>query len=250
MGKRRGFTLIELLVVITIIAILVGVALPYVQNYIHESRLSKAKSDLDEIAKALMIYEVREGVYKASTLGPIIGRYLNNSPIDPWGAPYLVATASGIVFSAGPDRIPHSYDDITANYLPLLALASVKWVDANNSGAVDSQNRSDYLMLQFSRKIDPESEALVLPSAAYKYFRSTSTNTIEAAFSWSNLMLDNSGSLITLPLANGVLNAFTPGSDTLWVCDGEGLRDLASSSLNPGGNRCITSQTLVIMPFK
>ncbi|HPT47515.1 MAG TPA: prepilin-type N-terminal cleavage/methylation domain-containing protein, partial [Candidatus Rifleibacterium sp.] len=61
MIKRAGFTLIELLVVITILAILVGAALPYVQNYVAESRLSKAKSDLEEIKKALAIYETREG---------------------------------------------------------------------------------------------------------------------------------------------------------------------------------------------
>ena len=45
------------------------------------------------------------------------------------------------------------YDDISTGYQPPLALVNVKWVDANNTGAVDTQNRPDYLMLQFSRNL-------------------------------------------------------------------------------------------------
>ena len=247
---KKGFTLIELLVVITIIAILVGAALPFVQNYVLESRISKAKSDLDEIARALMVYETREGSYNASNISQIVGRYLNNSPVDPWGAQYVVATESGIVFSCGPDRIPNNYDDISAGYQPPLALVNVKWVDANNSGAVDTQNRPDYLMLQFSRKISSESLALKTPATAYNYFYCTSSDTVQNMFDWNNFKLDNSGSMITLPLADGVTNAFTAGSDTLCVSDGSGLRDLASTTVNPGGNMCISSQSVVIMSSK
>ena len=47
--RKKGFTLIELLIVIMIIAILTGVAMPYVQNYLDDARLSTAKSDLNEI---------------------------------------------------------------------------------------------------------------------------------------------------------------------------------------------------------
>lgn len=248
---KKGFTLIELLVVITIIAILAGAALPFVQNYVQESRISKAKSDLDEIARALMVYETREGSYNASNISQIVGRYLNNSPIDPWGAQYVVATESGIVYSCGPDRIPNNYDDISAGYQPPLALVSVKWVDANNTGAVDTQNRADYLLLQFSRKISAtDSQALQNPSGAYSYFYCTSSDTVQNMFDWTNFKLDNSGSMITLPLADGVTNAFTAGSDTFCVSDGSGLRDLASTTANPGGNMCISSQSVVIMSSK
>ncbi len=160
---RKGFTLIELLVVITIIAILAGAALPYVQNYVSESRIAKAKSDLDEISRALVIYESREGDYNKATVEDLTGRYLDRSPIDPWGVPYVVATQSGIVYSLGPDRKDvdpadptteqYAYDNIEVSYVPPLALVSVKWVDKNKSGAVDTQNVADEIHLTFSRKL-------------------------------------------------------------------------------------------------
>ena len=250
MSKNQGFTLIELLVVITIIAILAGAALPFVQNYVLESRISKAKADLDEIARALMVYETREGTYNSSNISQIVGRYLNNSPVDPWGVQYYVATESGIVYSSGPDRVPNNYDDISAGYQPPLALVNVKWVDANNTGAVDTQNRPDYLLLQFSRKLSSDSQAISTPGSAYQYFSCTSSETVQNMFAWENLKLDNSGSMITLPLATGVVDAFTAGSDTFCVSKGSGLRDLASTTANPGGNMCISSQSVVIMSSK
>ena len=245
MLKRSGFTLIELLVVITILAILVGAALPYVQNYVAESRIAKAKSDLEEIKRALAVYETREGVYNDSTLRLLTGRYLNSSPIDPWGKSYVVATGAGIVFSSGPDRVDSSLDDIAVNYQPPLALVSVKWVDANNSGAVDTQNVSDYLQLLFSRKIVATSPALVSPDEAYKYFR-WSAPAITTAMDWSSLKLDSSGNVMTVAIDNGLENVFGPGSDSLWVYDGSGIRDQA-----PGAaNYCITSQNVTIMSFR
>ncbi len=44
--KKQGFTIIELLIVIAIIGILVGVAVPYYNDYIYEARLSVLKQNL------------------------------------------------------------------------------------------------------------------------------------------------------------------------------------------------------------
>lgn len=242
MFKRSGFTLIELLVVITILAILVGAALPYVQNYVAESRIAKAKSDLEEIKKALAIYETREGVYNDSTLHHLTGRYLNTSPLDPWGKAYVVATESGIVYSSGPDRINSNVDDIVVNYQPPLALVSVKWVDANNSGAVDTQNVNDYLQLSFTRKIAATSPAFLSPATAHSYFKWSSINSIATSFDWSEIKLDSSQMMVTFPVADGSSQGFAPGSDSIWVSDGAGFRDLT-----PGvGNYCLSSQTVFI----
>jgi prepilin-type N-terminal cleavage/methylation domain-containing protein len=244
--KRSAFTLLELLVVITILAVLVGAALPYVQNYVAESRLSKAKSDLEEIKKALAIYETREGVYNDVTLHQLSGRYLNTSPLDPWGKAYVVATYAGIVYSSGPDRVDGNVDDIIANYQPPLALLSVKWVDANQSGAVDTQNISDYLKFYFTRRIVATSPALITPDNAHKFFNWSSNNSIATSFDWDSFKLDSSGDLITFSDETGAENDFGPGSDSIWLKDGSGLRDLTPGT----GNYCLTSQTVVISSFR
>jgi general secretion pathway protein G len=239
---KRGFTLIELLVVITILAILAGAALPYVQNYVKESRISKAKSDLDEIRKALAIYETREGVYNSASLDQLLGRYLNNSPVDPWGKAYVVATGSGVVYSSGPDHLNDTDDDITVAYQPPLALVQVKWVDANQSGAVDTQNVPDYLRLVFSRIASSTSPVFTSPAAADTYFSWTSSSDISASLDWSTLKLENSGNVATVRIKSGVTECFGSGSDTLKVIDGSGILDLA-----PGGNRIIADQNVIIM---
>ena len=239
--NKPGFTLIELLVVITILAILAGAAIPYVQNYVRESRVSKAKSDLEEIKKALAIYETREGVYNADDLSQLTGRYLNKSPIDPWGRSYIVATAAGVVFSAGPDRTPANIDDISVNYQPPLALVNVKWVDANQSGAVDTQNTPDYLQFVFSRKVDSACDAVANPATAHNYFAWTSASAIDTSLDWTSLALEPAGTFMTINVANGAVDVFGSGSDTIRVSDGAGILDIS-----PSPNRCITDQNVVI----
>ncbi|MBR4330195.1 MAG: prepilin-type N-terminal cleavage/methylation domain-containing protein [Candidatus Riflebacteria bacterium] len=51
--NKKGFTLIELLIVIAIISILVGVAVPYYNDYVIESRRSVLQSNLATIKKAI-----------------------------------------------------------------------------------------------------------------------------------------------------------------------------------------------------
>ena len=153
MGMKRGFTLIELLVVITILAILTGAALPYIQGYVSDARIAKAKTDLDEISRALAVYEVKEGDYTSTDIKLLAGRYLNKSAVDPWGGTYLVAPASGTTYSMGPDKVACTDDDLAVSYQPPLALVSAKWIDCNQSGSVDAQAPSDQVLLSFSRKL-------------------------------------------------------------------------------------------------
>lgn len=271
---RKGFTLIELLVVITILAILAGAALPFVQNYVAESRQAKAKSDLDEIARALVIYESREGDYNKKTVEDLTGRYLDRSPIDPWGVPYVIATESGIVYSLGPDRKDHdpldptteqyAYDNIEVSYVPPLALVSVKWVDKNKSGAVDTQNVQDEIHLQFSRKLAAIGgvemvAAAQLPTLLSKILIYRDPENPETYEDLTKIVDDaepkarivNASRTIVLPLSttptahavNGV-KYFVAGQDKLMILS---EHDFIKDNASPLQNACIASQAVVIL---
>ncbi len=246
---RRGFTLIELLVVITILAILAGAALPYVQNYVAESRLAKAKTDLEEIARALAIYETREGEYAKGTVADLTGRYLNKSPIDPWGSEYIVSSENGIVYSKGPDRkdttTDDKYDNINVPYQPPLALVNVKWVDKNQSGAVDVQNVSDELHLTFSRKLGVPATALA--NFGQKIFLngtqylSSGLGAVVGVTPYGPTLVGSSKVLVYKVAASPV---FTVGQDYLIVTDSHSvIYDVASPV-----NYCLSSQKVFILP--
>lgn len=63
---KKGFTLIELLAVIVILALILLVATPRVQNIINESKKSLEERSIDLYGKAALtavnLYEVKEGV--------------------------------------------------------------------------------------------------------------------------------------------------------------------------------------------
>lgn len=149
--NRQAFSLIELLIVVTIIAILVGVALPYYQDYVKETRLTKAKHELDIIKQALIKHDTFEDrLYIASDPRVLLGKYLQDLPRDPWGRDYEIDWVKGQVRSLGPD---HSLDrdNITVDYKPPLTLQKATWVDSDNNRQV---SQDDYLRLEFSRFLD------------------------------------------------------------------------------------------------
>lgn len=148
--NRQAFSLIELLIVVTIIAILVGVALPYYQDYVKETRLTKAKHELDIIKQALIKHDTFEDrLYIASDPRVLLGKYLQDLPRDPWGRDYEIDWLKGQVRSLGPD---HSLDrdNITVDYKPPLTLQKATWVDSDNNRQISPD---DMLRLEFSRFI-------------------------------------------------------------------------------------------------
>ncbi len=87
-GKNNGFTLLELLLVIGIIAALTGLAVPYYQDYVSQSKNSIMRANLHTLKKALMEYKADVGSYPASiqllTIPPAgKPKYLIDLPADP-----------------------------------------------------------------------------------------------------------------------------------------------------------------------
>lgn len=129
-NASRGFSLIELMVVVTLMAILVGIGTVYVMGRLAEGKITTARTQAFEIAKALELYKLQTGSYPSGSEGlevlakPPRGEPLmERVPNDPWGRPYNYAIPgthnpkSFDVWSNGPDGEEGAESDI-GNWQP------------------------------------------------------------------------------------------------------------------------------------
>jgi general secretion pathway protein G len=155
---RNGVTILELLVVVTILAILAGAAVPYALRYIEDTRVSKVKSDLDQIRNAIIRWEIDRGQWEdaENTVSDLVGPFLSKAPIDPWGSPYAISNQKSIVYSAGPDRILGNDDDISLNFRPRMAVARIYYKDNDGDG---KQSLGDEIQFNCTRPINTINDA-------------------------------------------------------------------------------------------
>lgn len=231
MRIKKGFTLVELLIIVAIIAVLVAVAMPYYQNYVRDTKYSKAKHELDLLKEALIKFDTFEDKTFAELpeanrkLEVLLGKYLQSLNFDPWGRNYEVDPFKGQVKSLGPDHLDPK-DDITVDYKPPLALQKVSWVDATNDNHV---NTGDLVRFQFSRMLNgsqpitftniPNTAGDLLFSSEVQVGQFLATTTITSS---TEFLVAISGS-----------GTFMPGSSTVRVASGNvNLRDIAGRKAN------------------
>ncbi|MDP6046414.1 MAG: prepilin-type N-terminal cleavage/methylation domain-containing protein [Phycisphaerae bacterium] len=83
---RSGFTLVELLVVITIIALLAVLTIPGIQHAQELARRAKCKSNLQNIAKACIIYMNTDQWHRNSSIGKGLPRKESGPTAANWSS--------------------------------------------------------------------------------------------------------------------------------------------------------------------
>ncbi|MBF0522716.1 MAG: type II secretion system protein GspG [Candidatus Omnitrophica bacterium] len=85
--NKKGFTILEIIVVVSVIAILLGVALPRLKGMQEEAKITQVKSELKTLQAAVEAYKIHQGSY------PNV-----DNPPD-WETSYLITATPKIIDS-------------------------------------------------------------------------------------------------------------------------------------------------------
>jgi general secretion pathway protein G len=86
-GRCCGFTLVELLVVVTVIATLVGIAIPVYRTYVEQSKVALAAGDIANLENRIEKHLLNNN----GTLPGSLAELEEPTSLDPWGNPYQYA---------------------------------------------------------------------------------------------------------------------------------------------------------------
>ena len=124
----------------------------YPQGGLRAAQQTKAKQDLDVIRNAINLHDAQNEAIKGTRLEPLLGRYLQELPNDPWGNQYLFDSNVGICATYGADGIAGGEGgdkDLFIYYKPGLKLLSVSFKNGEFTllfnKAIDSINEDKLL---------------------------------------------------------------------------------------------------------
>lgn len=130
--KKGGFTLLEVMVIVIILGLLASLTIPSLMSNKNRADRQKVLSDIAAIENALDMYKLDNGYYpteeqgiKALVIKPMehpipqiypYNGYIRRLPKDPWNNSYQMNNPGQHeeldIFSAGPDRVIDTDDDI------------------------------------------------------------------------------------------------------------------------------------------
>lgn len=125
-SSTSAFTMIEIMLVVMIIAILAGAAIGMMSPSVRAVETKRAQTDVTSIKTQVQLYEALCQSLPAR-LSDLVEKPANAQkwqqlmeqvPRDPWGTEYLLevpnkrSKKSYDIYSCGPDRKPHTEDDI------------------------------------------------------------------------------------------------------------------------------------------
>jgi len=121
MRNNSGFTLIELILVTVIIGLLAGMVVANYGGVLFRSSVRIAQGDIANLTTQVMRYAIDNNDAYPRSLNELEPRYIRELKNDPWGNPYQYRPPTNIelgdfvIFSAGPDGIPGTDDDVTSS---------------------------------------------------------------------------------------------------------------------------------------
>jgi general secretion pathway protein G len=126
--SASAFTLLEIMLVVMIIAILAGSAIYLMKGNVDQVRFQRADMDVTNISVQVDLFQA-QNLYLPDKITDLVVKPSNSKftkwrklmdsvPVDPWGTEYVLEAknrstkASYDLYSCGPDRAPHTSDDI------------------------------------------------------------------------------------------------------------------------------------------
>ena len=107
---ERGFTLVEMMIVVSMLAILVGIALPQFRVSMISAREAVLKEDLFRFREAIDQYHADKGVYPASLQALVDEGYLRKLQADPMTQAVDWVEVMAEATEDNPDEAPGVYD--------------------------------------------------------------------------------------------------------------------------------------------
>lgn len=113
--RRVASGLLALVLTLALGLLLVALVVPFFQDCcLCGGGRTKSGQDLEVIKKAVSLHDAREPLpLRGTSLRPLLGRFMQEIPLDPWGHEYLFDGELGVLASLGEDQRPGGSQDAT-----------------------------------------------------------------------------------------------------------------------------------------